>query len=97
MKASLTIEYCSQCRFLLRANWMAQECLTTFPDELYQVCLKPGSSGVFDIYINDLLIFSKGNSGRFPESSELKQMIRDRIAPGKSLGHSDTKDSDKAV
>lgn len=30
----LEIEYCTQCRWLLRAAWMAQELLTTFEAEL---------------------------------------------------------------
>ena len=29
----LEIEFCTQCRWLLRAGWMAQELLTTFQDE----------------------------------------------------------------
>jgi selenoprotein W-related protein len=29
--------------------------------------------------------------GRFPEIRELKQLVRDRIAPGRSLGHSDAR------
>jgi selenoprotein W-related protein len=34
-------------------------------------------------------IWSRKGEGRFPELPELKQRIRDRIAPGRSLGHSD--------
>jgi selenoprotein W-related protein len=29
--------------------------------------------------------------GRFPEIKELKQLVRDKISPGKELGHSDKK------
>jgi len=89
MNPVITIEYCSQCRFILRATWLAQELLMTFADELYEVALRPGSGGIFDIYLDAELLFSKKTEGRFPESSELKQLIRDRIAPGKDLGHSD--------
>lgn len=89
MNPVITIEYCSQCRFILRATWLAQEILMTFVDELYEVALRPGSGGIFDIYLDAELLFSKKTEGRFPESSELKQLIRDRIAPGKDLGHSD--------
>ncbi|HAK28203.1 MAG TPA: hypothetical protein DCO90_03000, partial [Sphingobacterium sp.] len=34
-------------------------------------------------------IFDRKRAGRFPEIKELKQLIRDLIAPDKSLGHSD--------
>ena len=83
------IEYCSQCRFILRASWMAQELLVTFGDDLGEVALMPGTGGVFDVRLDGELIFSKRSAGRFPESKELKQLIRDRVVPGKDLGHSD--------
>ncbi|MDX1518724.1 MAG: SelT/SelW/SelH family protein [Gammaproteobacteria bacterium] len=87
----VTIEYCSQCRFILRAAWMAQEILMTFAEDVQEVSLRPGKGGVFNVYIDGELLYSKQESGRFPESSELKQMMRDRIAPDKDLGHSDVK------
>src|ERR671936_427259 len=43
------IEYCTQCRWLLRAAWMAQELLTTFEAEIGEVALVPGTGGVFEI------------------------------------------------
>jgi selenoprotein W-related protein len=35
------------------------------------------------------LVWSRDAQGRFPDIKELKQLVRDRIAPGRSLGHSD--------
>jgi Uncharacterized protein conserved in bacteria len=43
----LEIEYCAQCRFILRAGWMAQEFLLTFGDELGEVALIPGQGRSF--------------------------------------------------
>ena len=43
----IEIEYCTRCRWLLRAAWMAQELLSTFEAELGEVALIPGGSGVF--------------------------------------------------
>ena len=83
------IIYCTQCRWLLRAAWLAQELLTTFETELGEVALVPGTGGILEIRVNDELVFSRKEAGRFPESKELKQIIRDRIAPDKPLGHSD--------
>jgi selenoprotein W-related protein len=85
----LEIEYCTQCRWLLRSAWMAQELLTTFERDLERVSLVPGSGGIFDIRLNNELIFSRKEAQRFPETREIKQMIRDRIDPERSLGHSD--------
>jgi len=83
------IEYCTQCRWLLRAAWMAQEVLTTFESELGEVALVPGTGGVFEVRVQGETIWSRQERGHFPESKELKQLIRDRIASGKDLGHSD--------
>lgn len=76
---------------MLRASWMTQELLTTFSEELDEVTLRQGTGGIYNIYINDTLIFSRKEEGRFPEITELKQLVRDHIAPDKSLGHSDKK------
>ncbi|MFJ5446149.1 SelT/SelW/SelH family protein [Methylobacillus methanolivorans] len=85
------IEYCTQCRWLLRAAWMAQELLTTFDTDLGRVSLVPGTGGIFEVRLNGELLFSRKEQERFPESKELKQLIRDRIDPERDLGHSDRK------
>lgn len=89
MNPRLEIEYCTQCRWLLRAAWMAQEILTTFETEIGEVALVPGTGGIFEVRLDGEVIFSRQEQGRFPESKELKQLVRDRIAPEKGLGHSD--------
>lgn len=83
------ITYCTQCRWMLRAAWMAQELLTTFQEELGEVALVPGTGGVFEVRLEDELIWSRRDQERFPESKELKQLVRDRVAPERDLGHSD--------
>jgi len=83
------IEYCTQCRWLLRAAWLAQELLTTFETDLTAVSLLPGTGGVFEVRLNGAVIFSRKQAESFPESKELKQLIRDVIAPERDLGHSE--------
>lgn len=85
----MEIRYCTQCRWLLRAGWIAQELLTTFEGEIDELSLVPGSGGVFEIRADGDLVWSRKERGRFPELKELKQLIRDRIAPEKDLGHSE--------
>ena len=87
----IEIEYCTQCRWLLRAGWMAQELLTTFEAEVGEVALIPGSGGILEVRVDGQTVWSRKERGRFPELAELKQLVRDRIAPGKHLGHSDKK------
>ena len=83
------IEYCAQCRWLLRAAWLAQELLTTFDADLNAVSLMPGTGGVFEVRLNGAVLYSRKTEGRFPEPKELKQLIRDVIAPERDLGHSE--------
>ncbi|MBX3425907.1 MAG: SelT/SelW/SelH family protein [Pirellulales bacterium] len=83
------IEFCTQCRWLLRAGWTAQELLTTFSQELGEVALVPGTGGVFRVSIDDRLVWDRAAEAGFPELKELKKRIRDLVAPTKDLGHSD--------
>jgi selenoprotein W-related protein len=91
MENKIVIKYCTQCRWLLRSSWMAQELLTTFQQEITALTLQPGKGGIFKIYVNEVLIWSRKEKGGFPEIKQLKQLVRDEIAPEKSLGHSDKK------
>lgn len=85
----IEIEYCTQCRWLLRAGWTAQELLATFEAEIGKVALLPGSGGIFEVRVDGHAVWSRKERGRIPELAELKQLVRDRVAPGKYLGHSD--------
>lgn len=90
VKKTVTLEYCPKCGWLLRSAYMAQELLTTFSTDLGGVLLKPSeTSGTFSIRLDEEVIFDRKTEGRFPEIKELKQLVRDHVNPGKSLGHSD--------
>jgi selenoprotein W-related protein len=90
MKPQVEIEYCPGCRWLLRAAWMAQELLSTFEADLGGVTLIPGTrGGIFEVRVSGHTVFSRHAEGGFLEIKELKQRVRDRVAPGRDLGHSD--------
>ncbi len=92
MKPTITIEYCPKCNWLLRAAYMAQELLTTFDGDIKAVTLQPSeTSGAYKIFINHSQVFDRKESGGFLEIKEIKQIVRDVVNPGKSLGHSDKK------
>jgi len=91
---NVAITYCRLCNWLLRAAWMQQELLSTFAEELGSVTLIPDDTGgVFEIKIDGKLIWSRGGRGRFPEIKELKQIVRDEIAPERDLGHVEKKEN----
>ena len=91
MKPRIAITYCTQCQWLLRAAWMAQELLQTFGDDLGEVALIPGTGGIFTIAVNGELIWDRKPREGFPEAKVLKQLVRDLIDPERDLGHSDRK------
>ncbi len=78
-KPEIVITYCTQCQWLLRAAWLAQELLSTFADDLGQVALSPGTGGVFCITCNGVQIWERKADGGFPEAKVLKQRVRDQI------------------
>lgn len=88
-QARIAITYCTQCQWLLRAAWMAQELLSTFTTELSEVALIPGTGGIFQITCGDELIWDRKRDGGFPDVKTLKQLVRDRVAPDRDLGHTD--------
>jgi len=97
-KYKITIHYCTQCNWMLRAAWIAQEILHTFSDDLAEVALAPATGGRYDIWLSSLvdetpsktLLWERKADGGFPESKAIKQRIRDAIDPERSLGHSDS-------
>ena len=92
MKPTVSIEYCPKCGWLLRSAYMAQELLGTFADDLHGVLLQPSETGgTFIIRIDGQVVFDRKTEGHFPEVKNLKQLVRDRVNPEKSLGHSDKK------
>ena len=86
---AVSITYCTQCNWLLRAAWMAQELLQTFGTSLAAVTLVPGTGGAFEIRVGDEMIWERKRDGGFPDIRQLKQLVRDRIDPELSLGHTD--------
>jgi len=81
------IHYCTRCRFLLRAAWLAQELLTTFEQELGEVALVPGSGGIFEVALDGEVIASNRETKEMPDPAAVKRLLRDRIAPGRAIGH----------
>ena len=88
-KPRITIVYCTQCQWLLRAAWLAQELLSTFGTDLGEVALCPGTGGHFEIKCDGVTIWERKADGGFPEAKILKQRVRDVIDPKRDLGHSD--------
>ena len=89
-RPTVEIEYCTRCRWLARAAWLAQELLSSFEEELGGVALVPNrEGGVFVVRVAGERLFSRADAGHLPDAAELKRLLRDRVAPGRDLGHVD--------
>ena len=86
---AITISYCVQCNWLLRAGWMAQELLSSFGPDLGSVTLVPGTGGIFEIRLDGVVIWDRKRDGGFPDAAELKRRVRDVLWPARDLGHVD--------
>ncbi|KAK0231039.1 Rdx family-domain-containing protein [Armillaria fumosa] len=101
---TIIIEFCDRRPIyarLHRATWMQTELFLTFPPPLIgNISLHPLNSdetaGRFRVWItvgneSPHLLWDRKIEGGFPELKVLKQRVRDRVQPGRSLGHSDIK------
>ncbi len=88
-KPRVAITYCTQCNWLLRSAWMAQELLQTFGQSLGEVALVPSTGGAFAIAVDGTIVWERKADGGFPDVKTLKQRVRDRLDPARDLGHLD--------
>ena len=83
LRPRIAIRYCTQCRWLLRAAWLAQELLSTFGTDLGEVALAPRIGGVFEITYDGETIWERKADGGFPDAKTLKRRLRDRLDPSR--------------
>ncbi|EEY22650.1 selenoprotein W family protein [Verticillium alfalfae VaMs.102] len=96
----IAIRFCTQCKWMLRAAYFAQELLSTFSTSLGEVALIPSTGGTFTVTITTAAdadpaststktLWDRKTDGGFPETKELKRRVRDVIDPSRNLGHVD--------
>ncbi len=61
---------------------MADELLTEYENELESFTLIPSRGGVFEVWLDDQLIYSKKQTRRHAEAGEVLSLLRDRIGAG---------------
>ena len=76
---SVTLEYCTACGYLPRAQWMAGEILTALQEDIATFSLQPGGGGCFEWTVDGDLVYSKRATGRFPEVDEVMEKLADRL------------------
>lgn len=74
----VSIEYCGMWNYLPNASSLEDELKFKYDD--IDVNLIEGSGGIFDVYFNDDLIFSKKLLNRFPNKGEIIDIINEKQA-----------------
>lgn len=65
--SKIKIKYCVPCGYIKTAS----EFKKAFEDKGAEVELIEGDRGVFDVWVDDNLVFSKHEKGRFPDIDEI--------------------------
>ena len=60
----------------------ATDLLHDYQHVISELVFVTGSSGVFDVEVDDRLLFSKGEAGRHAEPGEVLRLFREQIGPG---------------
>mgnify|MGYP002879234618 CR=1 FL=1 len=72
----VSIEYCGMWNYLPNASSLEGELISRYDN--IDVTLIEGSGGIFDVYFNDKLIFSKKILKRFPSKGEIIDLINEK-------------------
>lgn len=89
---NVNVRYCNDSKWMMRANWICQEILSTFQDEVRSVTLIPmrssieEKSGIFEVSISDRIVWNRKKDGKAFHIEEIKSRIRDIVSPDKDLG-----------
>ena len=60
----------------------ATDLLHDYQHVISELVFVTGSSGVFDVEVDDRLLFSKDAAGRHAEPGEVLRLFREQIVPG---------------
>lgn len=79
MKKKISIEYCTSWGYLARAVALSEKVLNEHKLNIADLTIIPSQGGVFEIRVEDMLLFSKTELGRFPEDGEAEEIIRNAL------------------
>ena len=76
MKLKLT--YCSAWGYEEKAARLAEQLLVCYKKSITEFTLIPSDGGRYEIEVNDELLFSKKEEGRYPSFAEIREKIDGR-------------------
>ncbi|TLD23230.1 hypothetical protein PspLS_07274 [Pyricularia sp. CBS 133598] len=89
----ITIKFCTQCKWMLRAAYYAQELLSTFSTALGEVALQPSTGGTFVVQIHTAAATNDGDD-KTSARSGVTRTLWDRKVDG---GFPETKELKRRV
>jgi selenoprotein W-related protein len=78
------VVFCKPCGFQNRALDLASEILNRFGLDGVSVTLVPGKNGIFDVYVDNEMVFSRYKEKRFPEHQEIIEQVDKRLQQAKA-------------
>jgi len=78
------VVFCKPCGFQNRALGLANEILNRFGLDGVSVTLVPGKNGIFDVYVDNEMVFSRYKEKRFPEHQEIIEQVDKRLQQAKA-------------
>jgi selT/selW/selH-like putative selenoprotein len=78
------VVFCKPCGFQNRALDLANEILNRFGLDGVSVTLVPGKNGIFDVYVDNEMVFSRYKEKRFPEHQEIIEQVDKRLQQAKA-------------
>lgn len=76
----IKVVYCTGWGYLARAVALTRNILTEHTINITELVLVPSSDGVFEVTLNDELIFSKKELDRYPEKKEIEKIVTEKIS-----------------
>ncbi len=76
---TITIKYCQPCGFMPRALDLAKDVLQAYGmayNKNLSLNLQPGDKGIFEVLVDDSVVFSKEKQGRYPDAKEIIDAVR---------------------
>ena len=74
-KLDITIKYCVPCDYSDYALRLTKELIKNYKHNINRHILETGSKGIFDVKVNDEIIFSKKKLERYPEPGEISRIL----------------------
>ena len=75
----ISIKYCTVWNHLPRVVTLIQNILGEHMTKVSSFELIPGNGGIFEVYANGNLIFSRENEGRLPDDLEIENLIKNLL------------------